>query len=134
MPWQPDNIDSVHVDDTGTHLGTEVETTMKTLESTPELKQMKSQMKSWLALPLMLAMSTVLAGDPGSQAQESHPGMAEHTTESAGEQHRGCHQHDSPSAERHAGVQADEQQVTSDKDRRKTRPSNITRRPGPKRR
>lgn len=93
---------------------------------------MQTKVKTWLALPLILVMSSVLADNPDGQARESHSGAGEHAAQPAGPEHRDCHPQDSLSAEQKAGIKADEQQV-SDTDRRKTRPSNITRKHGHRR-
>lgn len=93
---------------------------------------MQAKVKIWLALPLILVTSSVLADNSGGEARESHSGAGEHTAQPAGAEHRNCHPHGSLSAEQKAGVKADEQQV-GDPDRRKTRPSNITRKHGHRR-
>lgn len=85
-----------------------------------------------LALPLILAMSYALAGTPGGNAQEPHSGAAGHAAKPAAPEHRDCHQQDSPAVKQSAGAKADEQQATDDSEGRKTRPSNITRKRGPR--
>lgn len=94
---------------------------------------MQAKLTPWLAMPLILAMSSVLADTPDGQTHESHTAVAERAAEASGAEHRDCHSHDSSSAKHHAAAQADEQQVTADRDRRKTRPSDIRRKRGPRR-
>lgn len=93
---------------------------------------MQTKVKTWLALPLILVMSSVLADNPDGQPRESHSGAGEHPAQPAGPEHQDCHPQDSLSAEQKAGIKADEQQVTGDTNPRKTRPSNITRKRGPR--
>lgn len=93
---------------------------------------MQTKVETWLVLPLILVISSVVADNPGGQPQESHSGAGKHTAQPAGAEHRNCHQQDSPSVEQKPKVKADEQQVTGDTNLRKTRPSNITRKRGPR--
>lgn len=53
---------------------------------------MQPKAKTWIALPLILAMPSVLADNPGGQAQEPHSAQVEHATQAAGTEHRDCHQ------------------------------------------
>lgn len=92
---------------------------------------MQTKLTTWLALPLIFVASSVLADNPGGHAREAHPGDGTHAAQAAEAEHRDCHSQGSLSAEQKAGAKADEQQV-SDTDRRKTRPSNITRKRGPR--
>lgn len=92
---------------------------------------MQTKVTTWLALPLIFVVSSVLADNPGDHARESHPGDGKHAAQPAGPEHRDCHSQDSLSAEQKAGVKADER-VTGDTNPRKTRPSKITRKRGPR--
>lgn len=85
-----------------------------------------------LALPLILAMSYAFAGNPVSHAEEPHSGAAGHAAKPLAPEHRDCHQRDLPGVKQSAEVKADEQQATNDSEGRKTRPSNITRKRGPR--
>jgi len=57
-----------------------------------EVETMQPKAKTWIALPLILAMPSVLADNPGGQAQEPHSAQVEHATQAAGTEHRDCHQ------------------------------------------
>lgn len=93
---------------------------------------MQAKLTIWLALPLIFATSSVLAENPDARAHESHSEMAERAVDSAGAMHGDCHNHGSSSPEQQAATQIDERRGTADNDRRKTRPSDIRRKRGPR--
>lgn len=94
---------------------------------------MRLRTTRFLALPLILALSSALASSPDGHSQVPHAGAVGHAAEPAVSEHRDCHQHKSPAVEQPAGAKADELQATDDSAGRKTRPSNITRKRGPRR-